>query len=126
MVAYATAHDVVVLWAKEPEPEVMVLIERRLEQVERMIRRRISNLDSLVEESETFEADLIDIEADAVLRLVRNPEGYMSETDGTYTYQLQSDLSTGRLEILDDEWTILGVNRLSRMSTITPLFVMPT
>lgn len=124
--AYATAQDVVVLWAKEPEPEVMVLIERRLEQVERMIRRRVSNLDGLVEESETFEADLIDIEADAVLRLVRNPEGYMSETDGTYTYQLQSDLSSGRLEILDDEWVILGVNRLSRMSTIAPLFVMPT
>ena len=124
--AYATAQDVVILWAKEPEPEVMVLIERRLEQVERMIRRRLTNLDRLVEESETFEADLIDIEADAVLRLVRNPEGYMSETDGTYTYQLQSDLSSGRLEILDEEWQTLGVNRLSRMSVIAPLFVMPT
>lgn len=124
--AYATAADVVTLWAKEPEPEVMLLIERRLEQVERMIRRRVTDLDSRVEESETFEADLIDIEADSVLRLVRNPEGYLSETDGTYTYQLQSDLSGGRLQILDEEWTILGVYRLSRMSTITPLFEMPT
>lgn len=124
--AYATADDVVVLWAKEPEPEVMTLIERRLEQVERMIRRRVTNLDRLVEESDTFLADLIDIEADAVLRLVRNPEGYISETDGAYTYQLQADLSGGRLQILDDEWTILGVFRLSRMSTIAPAFVMPT
>lgn len=124
--AYATAQDVVTLWAKEPEPEVMVLIERRLEQVERMIRRRIVDLDRLVEESEIFEADLIDIEADAVLRLVRNPEGYLSETDGAYTYQLQSDLSSGRLEILDDEWVTLGVNRLSRMSVIYPQIVMPT
>lgn len=124
--AYATAADVVTLWAKEPEPEVMVLIERRLEQVERMIRRRIPTLDALVAASETFEADLIDIEADCVLRLVRNPEGYLSETDGTYTYQLQSDLSSGRLQVLDEEWTILGVFRLSRMSTITPLFEMPT
>ena len=124
--AYATAADVVTLWAKEPEPEVMTLIERRLEQVERMIRRRIPLLDAKVAASETFEADLIDIEADAVLRLVRNPEGYLSETDGTYTYQLQSDLSSGRLEILDDEWVILGVNRLSRMSVIAPNIVMPT
>ena len=124
--AYATASDVVTLWAKEPEPEVMALIERRLEQVERMIRRRITNLDRLVEESETFEADLIDIEADAVLRLVRNPEGYISETDGVYTYQLSADLNSGKLQILDDEWTALGVFRLSRMSTISPLFVMPT
>ena len=124
--AYATAQDVVILWAKEPEPEVMSLIERRLEQVERMIRRRIPDLDTKVHLSETFEADLVDIEADAVLRLVRNPEGYLSETDGTYTYQLQTDLSSGKLQILDDEWTALGVYRLSRMSTISPLFTMPT
>lgn len=124
--AHATAADVVVLWAKEPETEVMALIERRLEQVERMIKRRIPDLDLRVVASETFEADLIDIEADAVLRLVRNPEGYMSETDGVYSYQLQQDLSVGRLEILDDEWQILGVNRLSRMSIIEPQVTMPT
>lgn len=124
--AYATAADVVTLWAKEPEPEVKTLIERRLDQVERMIKRRIPNLDQKVTDSTTFRADLIDIEADAVLRLVRNPEGYVSETDGTYTYQLSADLSTGRLEILDDEWVILGVRRLSRMSTLSPSIQMPT
>ena len=104
----------------------MTLIERRLEQVERMIRRRIPDLDAQAAISSTFEADLIDIEADAVLRLVRNPEGYLSETDGAYTYQLQADLSQGKLTILDDEWQTLGVNRLSRMSVIAPQFVMPT
>ncbi|AGR46432.1 head-to-tail adaptor [Mycobacterium phage Superchunk] len=124
--AYATAQDVVTLWAKEPEPEVMDLIERRLAQVERMIKRRIPNLDLKVAGDATFQADLIDIEADAVLRLVRNPEGYISETDGAYTYQLQTDLSQGRLTILDDEWTTLGVNRLSRMSVIAPNIVLPT
>jgi len=124
--AYASAYDVVTLWAKEPEPEVMSLIERRLEQVERMIRRRIPDLDAKVSASDTFEADLIDIEADVVLRLVRNPEGYISETDGVYTYQLAADLTNGRLQILDDEWTALGVFRLSRMSVISPAFVMPT
>ncbi|QFG11532.1 head-to-tail adaptor [Mycobacterium phage BogosyJay] len=124
--AFAKASDVVTLWAKEPEPEVMELIERRLEQVERMIRRRIPNLDTKVAASATFEADLIDIEADVVLRLVRNPEGYLSETDGAYTYQLQTDLSQGRLVILDDEWTILGVNRLSRMSVIAPNIILPS
>ena len=124
--AYATAQDVVTLWAKEPEPEVMVLIERRLSQVERMIKRRIPTLDLKVASDATFEADLIDIEADAVLRLVRNPEGYISETDGTYTYQLAVELSQGRLTITDDEWTTLGVRRLSRMSVIAPNIVMPS
>ncbi|QFG12517.1 head-to-tail adaptor [Mycobacterium phage Toaka] len=124
--AHAKASDVVTLWAKEPEPEVMELIERRLDQVERMIKRRIPELDLKVAASSVFEKDLIDIEADVVLRLVRNPEGYLSETDGAYTYQLQTDLSQGRLVVLDDEWTILGVNRLSRMSVIAPNIIMPT
>jgi len=104
----------------------MTLIERRLNQVERMIRRRIPALDDLTQASATFLADLIDIESDVVLRLVRNPEGYLSETDGNYTYQLQTDLSGGRLVILDDEWTALGVFRLSRMSVIAPNIVLPT
>jgi hypothetical protein len=125
-VAFASATDVVELWAKEPEPEVMTLIERRLDQVERMIRRRIPDLDFKVAASAIFEADLVDIEADVVLRLVRNPEGYLSETDGAYTYQLQTDLSQGKLVVLDDEWTTLGVNRLSRMSVIAPNIVMPS
>ncbi|ASR86655.1 head-to-tail connector complex protein [Mycobacterium phage Orange] len=124
--AYATAQDVVELWAKEPEPEVMTLIERRLAQVERMIMRRIPDLDLKVATSSTFRADLIDIEADAVLRLVRNPEGYLSETDGTYTYQLQADLTSGKLQILDEEWEILGVNSLQRSFVIVPNVVMPT
>ncbi|AMQ66756.1 head-to-tail adaptor [Mycobacterium phage Sham4] len=124
--AYATAQDVVELWAKEPEPEVMTLIERRLAQVERMIMRRIPDLDLKVATSTTFRADLIDIEADAVLRLVRNPEGYLSETDGTYTYQLQADLTSGKLQILDEEWEILGVNSLQRSFVIVPNVVMPT
>jgi hypothetical protein len=125
-VAYATANDVVTLWAKEPEPEVMALIERRLAQVERMIKRRIPDLDLKVAASATFQADLIDIESDAVLRLVRNPEGYISETDGAYTYQLQADLSQGKLTVLDDEWEILGVISQKRLSVIVPNLVMPT
>lgn len=124
--AYATAEDVTTLWAKEPEPEVLALIERRLQQVERMILRRVPTLALKVESSEIYKADVIDIEADAVLRLVRNPEGYMSETDGGYTYQLQTDLSSGRLEIRDEEWVILGVNSISRMAVIVPNVVMPT
>ena len=124
--AFATPDDVVELWAKEPEPEVLALIARRLDQVERMIRRRITNLDAKVLASTTFADDLVDIEADAVLRLVRNPEGYMSETDGAYTYQLATDLQTGKLVITDDEWETLGVNSIKRSFVITPTVVMPT
>lgn len=123
--AYATADDVTELWAKDPEPEVIALIERRLQQVERMIIRRIPGLAAKVEAGQIDRADVVDIESDAVLRLVRNPEGYQSETDGSYTYMLRADLTAGKLTITGEEWEILGVNSLSRMSVLVPDLSMP-
>lgn len=70
---YASAADVTTPWAKEPEPEVISLIERRLEQVERMIKRRIPDLAVRITAGDIDGADVVDIEADAVLRVVRNP-----------------------------------------------------
>lgn len=69
---YAAAADVTTLWAKEPEPEVISLIERRLEQVERMLKRRIPDLAVRIAAGDIDEVDVVEIEADAVLRVVRN------------------------------------------------------
>src|SRR4051812_18838072 len=112
--AYASAADVAALLAREPEPEVLAMIERRLEQVERMILRRIPDLAAEIDTGDLDEADVVDIEAEAVLRLVRNPEGYASESDGTYSYQFNRETASGRLEILTEEWERLGV-KPSRM-----------
>ena len=49
------------------------------------------------------------MESDVVLRLVRNPEGYFSETDGDDTYMLRQDLASGKLELLPEDWETLGV-----------------
>ena len=119
--AYATSADVAVRWARTPSAEDAALIGVRLNDVERLIRKRIPNLDALVTAGTILGEDLKQVEADAVLRLVRNPEGYLSETDGNYTYMLRSDLALGRLEILPEEWAMLGV-RQSRMFTLTPNF----
>lgn len=123
--AYAEASDVIVRWGKaEVEPEIEALIEVRLDDVERLISKRISDLSTQASDP-TFLADLIQVESDAVLRLARNPEGYLSETDGNYTYMLRQELSTGELEILPREWNTLGVTK-SGMFFITPNPVMPT
>lgn len=42
-------------------------------------------------------------------RVILNPEGYTSETDGDYTYQLNYQLSSGELTITEKEWSLLGV-----------------
>ena len=121
--AYATAEDVAIRWARTPSVEEAALIEVRLGDVERMIRRRVPTLDDKVTAGTVDEDDLIQVESDAVLRLVRNPDGYLSESDGNYTYMLRSDLASGRLEILPEEWELLGVTR-SRMASLVPNFTV--
>lgn len=55
------------------------------------------------------EDDVVQVEADVVLRLVRNPEGLWMETDGNYSYQFSREAASGRLEIRPQEWLTLGV-----------------
>ena len=121
--AYATAHDVAVRWARDLTCDEHKLVDVRLGDAERMLRRRIPKLDELVDSGVVLREDVTQVLADAVLRLVRNPDGYVSETDGNYTYTLQKELASGRLQILDHEWEILGV-RASRMSVLVPTVLM--
>lgn len=123
--AYATAADVSVRWARTPSDEENALIEVRLDDVERMILRKIPTLEAQVTSGAILIDDLIQVEADAVLRLVRNPDGYLSESDGNYTYMLRSDLTAGKLVILPEEWELLGVIR-SRIAFIDPNPVLGT
>ena len=58
------------------------------------------------------------VESDVVLRLLRNPEGIVGETDGNYSYQLNWANVTGRLTITDEEWALLGIRQ--SVFTIAP------
>lgn len=117
---YATTEDVTQLWARDPEPEVLRLIERRLAQVERMILRRIPDLVARIEAGDLDEADVVDIEAEAVLRVVRNPEGLHSEQDGSYGYQLSREAADNSLRVTAEEWERMGI-KPSRMFSIAPM-----
>ncbi|GAB3912681.1 hypothetical protein GCM10029964_120910 [Kibdelosporangium lantanae] len=63
------------------------------------------------------------VEADIVLRLIRNPEGFTQESDGNYSYMISNQVASGRLEITDAEWTLLGVRRGT--FTLTPYMDIP-
>lgn len=120
--AYASADDVSVRWARSLTDEETALIEVRLADVERMIVRRIPDLDQKILDGDIDVADVCQVESDAVLRLARNPEGYVSETDGNYTYTLHKELVSGKLQILPEEWEILGVAS-GMMFTLVPSFL---
>jgi len=125
MPTIASAQDVENRWVRELSDEETTLVETRLADAERMIRRRVQDLDAKISAGDIDEEDVKQVEAEAVLRLLRNPEGFTQESDGNYTYQLSQRLASGRLEILDEEWEMLGVPRRG-MFVLYPQIVRPT
>lgn len=119
--AYASSVDVVTRLGRELSDEEAILVSTRLDDVERLIRRRIPDLDEQVNSGSVDEDDLIQVEAEAVLRLIRNPDGLFSETDGNYSYMYSKEAATGRLEILPSEWALLGIRR--GLSVLVPNIV---
>ncbi|QTR37007.1 hypothetical protein J8670_12990 [Mycobacterium tuberculosis] len=109
--AIATATDVENRWVRELSEEETRLVNTRLADAERMIRRRIKDLDDKIDAGDIDPEDVKQVEADMVLRLLRNPEGFTQETDGNYTYMLHQQLASGKLEVTDDEWETLGIRR---------------
>jgi len=112
--AYATPADVAVRWGRELTPEETAAIAVRLEDVERLIRRTIPDLDAQIDAGTIDVEDVVQVESDSVLRLARNPEGYQSETDGDYTYRLSDAAAAnaagvGGGVITPGEWWLLGV-----------------
>lgn len=99
-------------------------VQTLLADAEILIRARVPDLDDQVEASDDFFDIVKYVEASAVVRLIRNPNGYTSETDGDYTYQINFRLASGSLEITDREWSLLGVGSgmfLINMKVPTPL-----
>lgn len=117
--AYATAADVQAILGRELSTTETALVERRLEQVQRMILRRIPDLLEQIADDAIALEDVVDIEAEAVLRVIRNPDGLYSEQDGQYGYQLSREAADNTLRITAEEWERLGI-KPSRMFTIAP------
>lgn len=116
--AYATATDVADRLGRELDTSEQRIVNARLEDAEIMIKARISDLATQVTASADYEAIVVMVESDVVLRLLRNPEGIVGETDGNYSYQLNWANVTGRLTITDEEWALLGIRQ--SVYTIAP------
>lgn len=109
--SYATFEDVEVRFFRDLLPEERALVEARLGDAEGKIRSRISNLDQKILENPDYLNTVVRVCVDAVIRLIRNPEGFVQETDGNYTYMLSQHSAEGRLTILTEEWQDLGIRK---------------
>jgi hypothetical protein len=86
----------------------------KLADVERRIRKRMAaagrDFDTEVADlAGDFRADVIEIEAEAVARVLRNPDGLRSEGLENYQSTRDKSLSDGQLKVTADEWKQIGL-----------------
>lgn len=107
--AYADASDIEQRLGRVLDESEQQIVETRLDDAEELIFFRIPDLAQKIADGKIRERLVVMVEAEAVMRLIKNPEGFTSETDGNYTYQISARVASGRLTIEDDEWKLLGV-----------------
>lgn len=122
--AYAVPDDVADRLGRDLDETESRIVDVRLGDAERLILSRIPTLVSKVTAGTILVDTVVQVEAEAILRLIRNPEGYSQETDGNYSYMIDQRVASGRLTILDDEWRLLGVRKGIFM--IAPRIDLPT
>lgn len=107
--AYATVADVQARMTQQLDAAESVVVESRLNDVELLIRARIPDIDTRALDSE-YLLRLVMVEADAVVRYIRNPTGIIGESDGNYSYQLNWSTVSGRVMLDGADWRLLGVS----------------
>ena len=118
--SYATVVDVATRLGR-PIDDVgeQAQVQAWLDDAEALILSRIPNLPDLIADGSPTVATLVMVESNAVIRKIRNPEGYTSETIDDYTYRYNEQVRRGDIFFTDDEWGLLLPGR-SGAWTITP------
>lgn len=109
--AYATYSDVETRLGRPLSTEEQTQATTLLADAEILIKARIPDLADKIAENEIDTATVVMVEASAVVRLMRNPDGFIAESDGDYSYQKDKRLATGALSILEHEWALLGISK---------------
>ena len=109
--SYATVADVEVRLGRELTVDEEAQVTVLLEDAEVLIKTRVPDLDALVLAGTIPEHLVVMIEVAMVLRVIRNPEAFISEQDGNYSYQKSAQAASGYLSLTDLEWSWLGVDQ---------------
>lgn len=101
-----------------PIPDSRVpYVQGRLNAAHRLLRSKAPALDARVDSGALDPALVKDVIVEMVLRVLRNPGGYRSETDGDYSYSRDTQVASGRLTVTDDDLETLGFAPGSTYST---------
>lgn len=116
--ALATPSDVATRLGRDLTSEEMALASELLDVAEARLRLRIPDLDQRIAANPYYERVVVDVLANAVVRVIKNPEGYRREMDGSYSYAFDSRAAAGFLTFLDDELAVLGLSGAFHIDTV--------
>lgn len=107
------------------EPSEIAQVTAWIELADMLIRQRYPNLDQLIADKRVSENAVNLVEASAVARYARNPEGFTSKSERIDDYQTTYAMtnSTVGLVITDAEWALLipSDSGAEGAFTITPM-----
>lgn len=105
------------------DPAEVLQVEAWLGDVEGLILARIADLVERADAGRPLVATVVMIEANAVIRKIRNPEGKKNERIDDYSYGLSDDAARGDIFLSDDEWDLLLPSSGSGAFSTRPGFV---
>ena len=79
-----------------------------LDKIERIISRKLGDLNALISDGRLSVELLVDVETEAVIRKVKNPDGKVSEGIDDYNYRLNENARKGDLFLTDEEWALIS------------------
>lgn len=123
---YATTDDVATRLGRPiTDPAEVAQVTAWLGDVEVLIRARVPDLDALVVAGTPPESTVVMVESNAVVRMVRNPDGKTQERIDDYSWGLPNDTRAGTLYLTDDEWSLLEPGASDGAFTIRPYAMRP-
>lgn len=106
MAAFASTFDLADMW-RPLTPAEDVTATALLDRVSSLIRTRLPGIDARMVADPNLTELVRGVALDAVLRVLRNPDGLVQESVGGYSYSRASGSNAGALYVSDAEWALL-------------------
>jgi Phage protein Gp19/Gp15/Gp42 len=118
---YAPVDDVATRLGRPiTEPPEVAQVEAWLADTELLILARVPDLDALVAAGDPTQGAVVMVESNAVVRMVRNPDGKTQERIDDYSWGLPANPQAGTLYLTDTEWGLLEPGASEGAWTIRP------
>ena len=122
MELYASVSDVRDDYEATIPPEREDWVQNLIDRAERLLLARVRSIPARVAAGTLDSAAVVDAVVAAVLRVVRNPSGMQSETEGSYLYSVQRDVAGGKLFFTGDDLALVQAGTIGyapRSVTVT-------